>query len=251
MTNEKYLAPPWIKYPTYPEKSSFWKTGSGAEYLIKYNETVTDKEEYLKIFPKAPSFKEDLTPSESVSDELKEYLKSSEKALIIKLWQSDAKAKYEIDLADKQNQIFMYDTLFFDKSTHIHIGTKSYDSASEIVELLEKELQSKSPELWNELKYTVIINALYYKLVTDINFTKELIKTEGKDIIFKSDNLELGVQEDDEGNYVGNNLLGLAVMEIRDVLKEVYANYDLIDWNLSGDPYSLERCACGHVHKRR
>ena len=66
MTNEKYLAPPWIKYPTYPEKSSFWKTGSGAEYLIKYNETINDKEEYLKIFPKAPSFKESAVDRKSV-----------------------------------------------------------------------------------------------------------------------------------------------------------------------------------------
>lgn len=250
MTNKKYLAPPWIKYPTYPEKSAFWKTGSGAEYLIKYNETITDKEEYLKKFPKAPSFKEEIIPDKSVSDEVKEYLQSPDKALIITLWQNNLQPKYDIDLTDKKNQIFMYDTLFFDKSTHIHVGTKSYDSASEIVELLENELQKKSPKLWAELKYTVIVNALYYKLVTDINFTKELIKTEGKNIIFKSDNLELGVQEDEEGNYVGKNLLGLAVIEIRDVLKEVYSNYDLIDWEISGDPYSRERCACGHVHKK-
>lgn len=248
MANDKYIAPPWIKYPTYPEKSSFWKTGSGAEYLIKYNETINDKEEYLKIFPQAPSFKEDIMPADSLDEELKNYLESPKKALIIKLWQSDARPKYQIDLTDKKNQIFMYDTLYFDKSAHIHIGTKSYDSANEIVELLEKELQSISPNLWDNLKYTVLINALYYKLVTDINFTKEVIKTEGKDIIFKSDNLELGVQEDENGNYVGNNLLGLAVMEIRDVLVKVYKNYDLIDWDISGDPYSRVRCACGHVH---
>ncbi|MBR0472054.1 MAG: hypothetical protein IJI98_05090 [Methanosphaera sp.] len=250
MTNEKYLAPPWIKYPTYPEKSSFWKTGSGAEYLIKYNETINDKEEYLKIFPKAPSFKESAVPSESVSDEVKEYLQSPEKALIINLWQKDAKPKYDKITAEKKNVIFMFDTLFFDQSAHIHVGTKTYDSANEIVELLEKELQSKSPDLWEELKYTVIINALYYKLATDITFTKQVIRTDGQDIIFKSDNLELGVQEDDEGNYIGKNLLGFAVMEIRDVLKEVYANYDLIDWDISGDPYSIERCTCGHVHMK-
>ena len=37
-------------------------------------------------------------------------------------------------------------------------------------------------------------------------------------------------------------------MELRDVLTPVYENYDDIDWELSGDPYSEERCSCGHVH---
>lgn len=38
------------------------------------------------------------------------------------------------------------------------------------------------------------------------------------------------------------------MMEIRDVLCDVYENYDLIDWDLSGSPYSKERCSCNHVH---
>ena len=40
MDNEKYLAPPWIKYPYAPSESDFWKDGSGAEYLIKYKQYV-------------------------------------------------------------------------------------------------------------------------------------------------------------------------------------------------------------------
>ena len=39
----KYIAPPWIKYPTYPEQSSFWKSGTGAEYLLKYKENVENE----------------------------------------------------------------------------------------------------------------------------------------------------------------------------------------------------------------
>lgn len=250
MTNNSYIAPPWIKYPTHPEHSSFWKTGSGAEYLLKYNETVEDEEEYKKLFPKAPTFTEEIKAADSLSDEAKNYLNSSNKPLFIKLWRADAKPKYEIDLNETKNVIFMFDTVFIDKSSHIHIGNKSYDSASEIVELAEQEIKSKSPELWDEMKYTVILNAVYYKFITDINFTKELIKTNDKTIVFKSDNLEWGVQESDDGTYIGKNLLGLAVMELRDTISDVYANYDSIDWNISGDPYSQERCSCGHVHKR-
>ena len=36
------------------------------------------------------------------------------------------------------------------------------------------------------------------------------------------------------------------MMEIRDIVKDVYANYDLIDWDLSGEPYTKKRCMCNH-----
>ena len=63
MDNEKYLAPPWIKYPYAPKESSFWNDGSGAEYLIKYNEYVKDIDDYENIFPKAITFTDDIKPS--------------------------------------------------------------------------------------------------------------------------------------------------------------------------------------------
>ncbi len=244
----KYIAPPWIKYPTYPEQSSFWKTGTGAEYLLTYRKNVDDMDEYLKVFPKAPTFTEDLTPDESLSQQARNYLTSSSKPLFIRLWREDAKPKYDIDVNENKNIIFMFDSLLSDKSTHIHIGTNAYSSANEILELAESQLSEKSPQLWEELKYTVLLNAVYYKFVTDINFIKEVIKTKNNIIVFKSNNLEWGVEQTDDGKYVGKNLLGLAVMELRDVLVPVYENYNDIDWNLSGDPFSEEHCTCGHVH---
>lgn len=141
----------------------------------------------------------------------------------------------------------MYDTLYRDNSHHIHIGTKTYDSAGEIITLVETDFKNKSAELWDELKYTLYLNALYYKIITDINFTQELIKTGNAGIVFKSDNLEWGISVDND-KLIGQNLSGFAVMEIRDVLKEVYKNYDLIDWRLSGKPYSKQRCSCCHIY---
>ena len=84
----------------------------------------------------------------------------------------------------------MYDTLCKDTSHHIHIGTKTYDSAKEIISLVENDFKNKSSKIWDELKYTLYLNALYYKIIIDINFTTELIKTGDIGIVFKSDNLE-------------------------------------------------------------
>ena len=248
MTEKTYIAPPWIKYPTNPEQSSFWKSGTGAEYLIKFNENVDDMDEYLKIFPKAPTFTEEIKAADSLSNDTREYMQSPSKPIFMKLWSNDAKPKYVNDVNERKDIVFLFDTLFYDKSTHIHIGNKTYDSASEIFELLESELKNESSKLWDELEYTALLNAVYYKLSTDINFCNELIRTKNYIIVFKSENLELGVEENDDGTYVGKNLLGIAVMEIRDVLRDVYENYDKIDWEISGEPYSKEHCSCGHVH---
>ena len=103
--------------------------------------------------------------------------------------------------------------------------------------------------MWDELKYTVFLNALYYTIVSDINFTKQLLKTSDMGIVFKSDNFEWGVEEKEKGVFVGKNLMGIAMMEIRDVLYGVYENYDDIDWDISGEKYSKEVCNCNlHYH---
>ena len=243
------LAPPWIKYPTYPKNASFWKSGAGAEYLLKFNETIKDKEEYYKVFPVAPSFTEEIEPSNDLSQEAIDYLASKERPLFLKLWKSDAKPDVTFERSTSEPYIYMYDTILIDDSKHIHIASKAYSSAEEIIHLAETEIKSVSQDLWDELKYTVFLNALYYTIVSDINFTKQLLKTSDMGIVFKSDNLEWGVEEKEKGVFVGKNLMGIAMMEIRDVLYGVYENYDDIDWDISGEKYSKEVCNCNlHYH---
>lgn len=247
MADKKYIAPPWIKYPTNPKESDIWKDGSCAEYLVKYNKNVEDKNTYLKLFPKAPTFTDEIKPDNTLPESVQEFFKVKEKPKFIKLWQSNAKPKYEFDPKINSKTVIMYDDILFDTSSHIHIGKDKFDSTEEIVLLLENEFKSLGEQFWDTIKYTFYINALYYKIVSDINFTKELIKTKDSPIVFKSTNLEWGVEEDNDKVH-GKNLFGLAMMEIRDVVRKVYENYDLIDWNLSGEPYTKERCMCNHQH---
>ncbi|MDY2745116.1 MAG: hypothetical protein SOV21_05685, partial [Methanosphaera sp.] len=56
---------------------------------------------------------------------------------------------------------------------------------------------------------------------------------------------------EDDGKYRGHNYFGLAMMEIRDVVKDVFKNYDMIDWDISGQQYSKERCMCNHLHNTK
>jgi hypothetical protein len=248
MADEKYLAPPWIKYPYAPKESSFWKDGSGAEYLIKYKEYVKDTDDYDEMFPKAITFTGQVTPSDNLSDNFKNYLKSPKKPLFIKLWTPDAKPKYNPEYV-KCKYTIMYDTIFTEKK-HIPVGKDHFHSIGEIITLVKESIkqldltENEYEQLWDEIKYTVYLNALYYKLTDDINLIKEIIKMEGRIIACYSDNLEFGVQEKDDDTLVGDNLMGLAMMEFRDHIIDVYRHYEDIDWDLSGKPHSVEMCRC-------
>ena len=253
MENEKYLAPPWIKYPFAPAESDFWKDGSGAEYLIKYNEYVRDIDDYGSIFPKAITFMNNVEASSNVSDNFKEYLQSAKKPLFIKLWTPDGKPKYDPEYVKGKYSI-MYDTIFTENK-HIPLGKTHYHNINEIVALVKKSLDemnltaTERDVLWDEMKYTVYLNALYYKLADDINFINELVKMDGRVIACYSDNLEYGLQEKSDGSLIGSNLMGIATMELRDHLMEVYKNYSRIDWTISGKPNSVKRCTCSvHTH---
>lgn len=253
MSSDKYFAPPWIKYPFAPKESNFWKNGSGAEYLIKYNENIENKTEFEKIFPKSITFKDNIEPSDNLSENFKNYLKSPNKPIFIKLWSSDAKPKYNPEYIEGQYAI-MYDTIFTEQK-HIPIGDKHYHSINEIIDLVKNNindlgLSSKDTDaLWQEMKYTVYLNAIYYKIVTDINFINEIIKMGDSIIACYSDNLEFGLEKSSDGTLVGSNLMGLAMMEFRDEIIKEYENYDKIDWIISGKPNSVKRCNCMvHAH---
>ena len=253
MDNETYLAPPWIKYPYAPAESDFWKDGSGAEYLIKYNKYVKENGDIEHVFPRAITFTEEIEASDSLSENFKKYLKSDKRPYFIKLWAADAKPKYNPEYVKGKYSI-MYDIIFTEEK-HIPIGKTHYHSFNEIVSLVKESIKDmnlnadETEQLWDEMKYTVYLNALYYKLANDINFINEMIKMDGKIIACYSDNLEYGLQEKSDGSLVGNNLMGIATMELRDHLIDVYKNYSKVDWTISGKPNSVKRCTCSvHTH---
>ena len=74
-----------------------------------------------------------------------------------------------------------------------------------------------------------------------------LAKTSFKKIIYKK--IHIHIVGKATLSFVGENLMGLAIMEIRDQLADIYENYNDIDWDVSGEPFSKVRCSCGHVHK--
>lgn len=94
-------------------------------------------------------------------------------------------------------------------------------------EELGREIPAFDEEVWSEKRYKVMYDLLKTKFTNDEWLTHELLSTEDKILVY-------GVEEDkiwgaglgfytnkilDESNWVGENLLGKALMELRDELK--------------------------------
>ena len=79
-----------------------------------------------------------------------------------------------------------------------------------------------SPEeekTWEVYRYSVLLNAAYFKIMADDELTQNLLETGDEPLIYISDDEE--------------NLFGRALMEIRDEIRRICKNEDLIDWEYS------------------
>ena len=82
------------------------------------------------------------------------------------------------------------------------------------------EVPDDEKERWEEFKYTVCLNACYYKIMNDEELKEWLLSTGNKSLVYISDDVWGGE----------SNLFGFALMELRDEIRRLYENEDLIDW---------------------
>jgi ribA/ribD-fused uncharacterized protein len=82
-------------------------------------------------------------------------------------------------------------------------------------------------ELWDSHKYQIVVNGNYHKFSQNPDLKNFLVKTNDRIIVEASpvDNIwGIGMDKDDKDilnptNWRGENLLGFAIMEVRDILK--------------------------------
>ncbi|MBO6111284.1 MAG: NADAR family protein [Methanobrevibacter sp.] len=104
-------------------------------------------------------------------------------------------------------------------SKYLHFGKcgreESLKSLKEGFKLTDEEEQN-----WDIFKYSVCLNATYFKIMERDHLKKKLLDTGDEYLVYKSDD-EWGGDE---------NLFGRALMEIRDEIRRLYKNEDKIDW---------------------
>ena len=106
------------------------------------------------------------------------------------------------------------------------------------IKVLGKQVKRFEQTLWDKAKYSIVLNGNYYKFSQNKDMREYLLSTENK-ILVESSPLDtvwgIGLGKDNEKahnphTWRGSNLLGFALMEVRDEIRSVYKNYDKINW---------------------
>ncbi|MBE6512912.1 MAG: NADAR family protein [Methanobrevibacter olleyae] len=104
----------------------------------------------------------------------------------------------------------------------------------EIVQNYTKE------EIWDKIKYSVALNGIYVKAMQNNEFREYLLNTRDKFLVnYNIYENEWALHEEDK-KLIGKNLYGLALMEVRDEIRRLYENADMIDWEYYKDDYNKD-----------
>jgi len=103
---------------------------------------------------------------------------------------------------------------------------------------LGKQVHGFDPAVWDQAKYPIVLNGNYAKFTQDDLLRRYLLST-GDAVLVEASPLDtiwgigLGAANErlaDPSRWRGQNLLGFALMEVRDEIARVWANTALIDW---------------------
>ncbi|MFT0211512.1 NADAR family protein [Pseudomonas sp. F1_0610] len=112
-------------------------------------------------------------------------------------------------------------------------------TAPKAMKAFGQKVQNFDQTVWDETKATLILEGNYHKFSQNPQMMAFLLAT-GDKILVEASLLDriwgVGLAQDNEKilnprTWQGDNLLGFALMEVRDELRRVYANYDKIDWS--------------------
>ncbi|GMQ64653.1 NADAR family protein [Vallitalea maricola] len=258
--NSKLMAPLWLKYPHIRRGSIGWRMGYGEAYAMEYYlwQKGLDKEfweEYKLLFPEPINWlgwydNKYLEHEYTYNiDWLKAMNQNNEyiffwghqpsndgvmtKSCFSQWWKSDFKVGH-INYSCMEQYMMAEKARLF-KDIEIEEKILASSSSKEMKELGRK-VNNFNEEIWNMNKYNIVVEGNYYKFVQQSSLKKYLLNTDNKVIVEASPYDKvwgIGLREGEKGifdpiNWKGENLLGFALMEVRDIIKRTSANEKLV-----------------------
>ena len=275
-TIENPMPPVWMMYPNISQYSIGWRMGYGESYkwdLADWKKTLTTEEisTYQEMFP-PPTFWREYYNEDYEFEDIEEY-----ECGCVQLWSKNGEMKYTIDALIKNHENLQY-LFFWkpginekDKSclgqwqlSNFEVDIDDYTCAEQYMmaekarlfedkEIEEQIMHTADPKtmkslgknvrgfdqtLWDNAKYSIVLNGNYYKFAQNKEMRDFLLSTCDK-ILVEASPLDaiwgIGLGEDNPKahnptTWRGQNILGFALMEVRDDLRQVYKNYNKINW---------------------
>lgn len=255
LKNNKFPAPKWLTFPELTCGSLGWRMGYGESYSDNFHTIRLNYELFNKFFP------EPLNWSLKYSKQFNEHLKNKfsyggETPYYAISWNKTGSAKYSfknlkdrikdktydtIDVLIKNGELIWIDEIF----NHELLYHTFRINAKDFVDIVDAISSSRSnyefdelnedlkENVWNEVRYSVVLNLLYFRIMSDDEMIKKLIETGDRIILADStvdDDFDYWAVNLNENELIGENNLGFALMELRDEINRIYKNNDKIDW---------------------
>lgn len=269
------MAPLWLMYPNIPSGSIGWRMGYGESYSMKFSSWFNkleedEKEKYREMFPKpkrwgigdniyrynkywAYIWQKDGKPEYDLNNLISDYKDgknleyiyfwghhpkkdgSITKSCFSQWWESSFNVGHIKYLFMKQYMMAEKAKLFGDKEIEEKI--MSSNSPKEI-KALGRKVRDFDEEIWNNIKYSIVINGNYNKFMQNEKLKAFLLSTEDKILVEASpyDNV-WGIQMSEDDVEIknpelwrGENLLGFALMEVRNEIRRIWKNSSMIDF---------------------
>lgn len=268
---ENMMAPIWLMYPEIPAGSIGWRMGYGETYAMKFSAwfhklTKEEQAEFNKKFPEPVCFtqfefntlryndfwtykwQKDNRPVYSIESMIKENEQGKKREKLF-FWgkKNGNKCLSQWYMADfyvghikyccmEQYMMSKKALLFGDKEINEEIMKSS--SQGEI-KALGRKIRGFKEEIWSQFKRPIILTGNYYKFCQLENLRKFLMGTGDAMLVEASPydriwGIGMGAEEAGQcgiDKWKGENLLGFALMEVRDELKRIWKYGDEIDFD--------------------
>ena len=251
-----FPAPRWLVFPELSCGSLGWRMGYGEEYIENFIKIRIDRDQFDKLFPKP------LNWSLKYSKPFHEYMENKfsyeySTPYFTIGWNERGSPKYSFEnlknrLKDKNSdtlnklyeagEVIFIDEFFDDELLYasFRIDANNFDDIHNAILFASKDFwqdemdEDLKEKIWDEVKYPLVLNLLYFRLMSDESMIKNLMDTEDKIILAENYPIE---NDSDywcvnlaENELIGENHLGFALMELRDEINRIYKNNDKIDW---------------------
>lgn len=268
-TIDKPMPPLWIMYPNISQFSIGWRMGYGEGYkwdLIDWLNTLTinEKREYDEMFPKPKfwhkNFEENyygVIPFWQKNGEMKysisKLIKQDKlsKLEYLHFWKPDPNvidkfclgqwqiSEFSVDIEDYicAEQYMMAEKARLFEDTEIEKQIMETSNPKKI-KALGGKVKNFNQTTWDKVKYSIVLNGNYSKFSQNHKMRDFLLST-GDKVLVEASPLDkiwgIGLDEHNINAkspiaWKGTNLLGFALMELRDELRKVYKNFNSIDW---------------------
>ncbi|NBW37269.1 MAG: NADAR family protein [Cytophagia bacterium] len=261
------MPPLWIMYPYITQFSLGWRMGAGEGYKFDLHDwlntlTEVERKKYFEMFPK-PGFWHDkiegnyyegvaLWPQEkkyTIENLLSTNADSKPEYLFF--WKPQPALINESCLGQWQPSYFYVDLDKYCCAEQYMMAEKARLFNDEAIEekimlsvdpreikALGKQIKKFDQETWDKVKLSIVLSGNYYKFTQNKNMLKYLLSTDNQ-VLVEASPLDhiwgIGLPADsaeakNPDQWQGQNLLGFALMQLRDDLRKVYQHADCINW---------------------